>query len=40
MQHEEGGGGAVRGIDALSRVPSKTRRLAAVAAVPRCPTTN
>lgn len=39
MQHGEGGGGAVRGIDALSRVPSKTtRRLAA--AVPRCPTTN
>ena len=42
MQHGEGGGGgAVRGIDAPSRVPSKTtRRLAAVAAVPRCPTTN
>ena len=39
MQHGEGGGGAVRGIDAPSQVLSKTRRLAA-AAVPRCRTTN
>ena len=41
MQHGEGGGGAVRGIDAPSQVLPKTRRLAAAAAaVPRCRTTN
>ena len=40
MQHGEGGGGAVLGIDATSQVLPKTRRLAAAAAVPRCRTTN